>query len=201
MHLATPGRFRDGGRRTNARWYLPGCRPARPTCAQVTIASRNPNDRVGVYYKTLDAFTTYRDEPVTVPVSMPSIYQGHKDVSVWSPVMSGDAVPVAQYVADAMKQDIAAGYVLLHVKVEGRVKWKVGSWVSGGYHLFVTCPVLQRRAFMSFYQPLDVVTRPNERQCYLGKEISNWCQIRKFKFFSAKYRRLICFSAKYIILS
>jgi hypothetical protein len=109
---------------------------------QVTIASRNPNDRVGVYYKTLDAFTTYRDEPVTVPVSMPSIYQGHKDVSVWSPVMSGDAVPVSQYVADAMKQDIAAGYVLLHVKVEGRVKWKVGSWVSGGYHLFVTCPAL-----------------------------------------------------------
>lgn len=109
---------------------------------QVTIASRNPNDRVGVYYKTLDAFTTYRDEPVTVPVSMPAIYQGHKDVSVWSPVMSGDAVPVAQYVADAMKQDIAAGYVLLHVRVDGRVKWKVGSWVSGGYHLWVNCPAL-----------------------------------------------------------
>jgi hypothetical protein len=45
-------------------------------------------------------------------------------------------------VVDAMKQDIAAGYVLLHVKVDGRVKWKVGSWVSGGYHLFVNCPAL-----------------------------------------------------------
>jgi hypothetical protein len=109
---------------------------------KVTIASRNPNDRVGVYYKTLHAFTTYRDEPVTVPVSMPAIYQGHKDVSVWSPVMSGDSIPVSAYVADAMRQDIAAGYVLLHVKVDGRVKWKVGSWVSGGYHLFVNCPAL-----------------------------------------------------------
>lgn len=109
---------------------------------QVTIASRNPNDRVGIYYKTLHAFTTYRDEPVTVPVSLPAIYQGHKDQSVWSPVMSGDSVPVAPYVADAMKQDIAAGYVLLHVKVDGRVKWKVGSWVSGGYHIFVNCPAL-----------------------------------------------------------
>lgn len=116
--------------------------PALSLDLQVTIASRNPNDRVGVYYKSLDAFTTYRDEPVTVPVSMPAIYQGHKDVSVWSPVMSGDSVPVAQYVADAMKQDIAAGYVLLHIKVDGRVKWKVGSWVSGGYHLFVNCPAL-----------------------------------------------------------
>jgi hypothetical protein len=109
---------------------------------QVTIASRNPNDRVGIYYKTLHAFTTYRDEPVTIPVSLPAIYQGHKDQSVWSPVMSGDSVPVAPYVADAMKQDISAGYVLLHVKVDGRVKWKVGSWVSGGYHLFVNCPAL-----------------------------------------------------------
>jgi hypothetical protein len=109
---------------------------------QVTIASRNPNERVGVYYKTLDAFATYRDEPVTVPVELPSIYQGHKDASVWSPVLSGESVPVAPYAADAMRQDIAAGYVLLHVRVEGRVKWKVGSWVSGGYHLFVNCPAL-----------------------------------------------------------
>jgi len=60
--------------------------------------------------------------------------------------------------------------------------------------------LLQRRAFMSFYQVLDVVTGPNRRQCYLRKEISTWCQIRKFKFFNAKCERLICFSAKYIIL-
>ncbi|XP_040379233.1 NDR1/HIN1-like protein 1 [Oryza brachyantha] len=116
--------------------------PAISLNLQVTIASRNPNDRVGIYYKTLHVFTTYRDEPITVPVELPAIYQGHKDVSVWSPVMSGESVPVGQYVADAMKQDISAGYVLLHVKVDGRVKWKVGSWVSGGYHLFVTCPAL-----------------------------------------------------------
>ncbi|CAL5027585.1 unnamed protein product [Urochloa decumbens] len=116
--------------------------PAITIDLQATIASRNPNERVGVYYKSLDAFATYRDEPVTVPVVLPAIYQGHKDASVWSPVMSGDAVPVSSYAADAMRQDIAAGYVLLHVRVEGRVKWKVGSWVSGGYHLFVNCPAL-----------------------------------------------------------
>jgi len=54
---------------------------------------------------------------------------------------------------------------------------------------------------MSFYQPLDAVNSPNGRQCYLGKKISTWCQIRKFKFFSAKCERLVCFSAKYIIVS
>lgn len=110
--------------------------------AQVTLASRNPNDRVGVFYRRLDVFVTYRDEPVTVPVSLPPMYQGHRDVTIWSPVLSGESVPVAGYVADAMRQDIAAGYVVLQVKVDGRVKWKVGSWVSGSYHLFVSCPAV-----------------------------------------------------------
>ncbi|KAG2572054.1 NDR1/HIN1-like protein 12 [Panicum virgatum] len=116
--------------------------PALSLNLQVTIASRNPNERVGVYYMSLDAFATYRDEPVTVAVALPAIYQGHKDASVWSPVLAGESVPVSGGAADAMRQDIAAGYVLLHVRVEGRVKWKVGSWVSGGYHLSVNCPAL-----------------------------------------------------------
>jgi hypothetical protein len=116
--------------------------PSLTASAQVTLASRNPNDHVGILYKRLDVFVTYRDEPVTVPVSLPALYQGHRDVSVWSPVLAAQAVPVAGYVADALKQDVAAGFVALTVKVDGRVKWKVGSWVSGSYHLFVSCPAV-----------------------------------------------------------
>jgi hypothetical protein len=116
--------------------------PSLTASAQVTLASRNPNDRVGIFYKRLDVFVTYRDEAVTVPVSLPPQYQGHRDFTVWSPVLSAESVPVAAYVADAMKQDVAAGFVALQVKVDGRVKWKVGSWVSGSYHLFVSCPAV-----------------------------------------------------------
>ncbi|WVZ75127.1 hypothetical protein U9M48_023214 [Paspalum notatum var. saurae] len=116
--------------------------PSLTASAQVTLASRNPNDHVGIFYKRLDVFVTYRDEPVTAPVSLPAMYQGHRDVTVWSPVLSAEAVPVAGYVADALRQDVAAGFVALQVKVDGRVKWKVGSWVSGSYHLFVSCPAV-----------------------------------------------------------
>ncbi|BAF08968.1 NDR1/HIN1-like protein 1 [Oryza sativa Japonica Group] len=116
--------------------------PSLSATAQVTLASRNPNDHVGVHYRRLDVFVTYRDEPVTVPVSLPPTYQGHRDVTIWSPVLSGESVPVAGFVADALRQDVAAGYVALQVKVDGRVKWKVGSWVSGSYHLFVSCPAM-----------------------------------------------------------
>ncbi|CAL4887495.1 unnamed protein product [Urochloa decumbens] len=124
--------------------------PSLSASAQVTLASRNPNARVGVFYERLDVFVTYRDEPVTAPVSLPPQYQGHRDVTVWSPVLSADRAPVAGYVADAMRQDVEAGFVSLQVKVDGRIKWKVGSWVSGSYHLFVSCPAVLTAGFPGF---------------------------------------------------
>jgi hypothetical protein len=110
------------------------------TALQATVASRNPNGGVGVYYDRLDAYASYRGQQVTVAASLPAAYQGHGDVDVWSPVLSGPAVPLAPYLATAIAQDCQAGRLLLQVKIDARVRWKVGSWVSGHYHLFVTCP-------------------------------------------------------------
>ena len=110
------------------------------TTLQVTVASRNPNDKVGVYYDRLDVYASYKYQQITVAASLPAVYQGHGDVDVWSPVLSGPDVPFAPYLADALRQDCQAGYLILQVKIDGRVRWKVGSWISGHYHLFVTCP-------------------------------------------------------------
>jgi hypothetical protein len=110
------------------------------TALQVTLASRNPNSRVGVYYDRLDAYASYKYQQVTLAASLPPVYQGHGDVDVWSPVLSGPDVPFAPYLAGALSKDVAAGYLALQVKVDGRVRWKVGSWISGHYHIFVQCP-------------------------------------------------------------
>jgi len=110
------------------------------TTLQVTIASRNPNDRVGVYYDRLDVYASYKYQQITVASSLPSVYQGHGDVEVWSPVLSGPGVPFVPYLADSLAKDVQAGYLVLQVKIDGRVRWKVGSWISGHYHIFVTCP-------------------------------------------------------------
>jgi hypothetical protein len=107
---------------------------------QVTVASRNPNSRVGVYYDRLDAYASYQYQQVTLAASLPPVYQGHGDVDVWSPVLSGPDVPFAPYLADALAKDVAAGYLAMQVKLDGRVRWKVGSWISGHYHIFVQCP-------------------------------------------------------------
>lgn len=47
---------------------------------------------------------------------------------------------MAPYLAMSLAQDESAGTVLVNVKAAGRVRWKVGTFVSGGYRLNVNCP-------------------------------------------------------------
>ncbi|KAL6966774.1 hypothetical protein U1Q18_032567, partial [Sarracenia purpurea var. burkii] len=112
---------------------------------QITLSSRNPNARVGIYYDKLDVYATYRDQQITPPTLLPPTYQGHKDVNVWSPFLYGNEVPVAPYLAVGLGQDQEAGMVLINIKVDGRVRWKVGTFTTGKYHLYADCP-----AYLSF---------------------------------------------------
>lgn len=110
------------------------------TTLQVSLHSRNPNDRIGIYYDRLRVYTSYRNQQVTVPTLLPRTYQGHNDANVWSPVLYGFSVPVGPYITAALAQDQQAGYVVITVKVDGHLSWKVGTWVSGHYHIYVICP-------------------------------------------------------------
>ncbi|KAG8376820.1 hypothetical protein BUALT_Bualt09G0103600 [Buddleja alternifolia] len=107
---------------------------------QVTVNSRNPNKRIGIYYDKMDVYATYHSQQITYYTVIPPVYQGHKEVNVWSPFIYGSNVPVAPYNGIALSQDQSNGAIKLTIKMDGRVKWKVGSFVSGRYHLHVTCP-------------------------------------------------------------
>jgi len=107
---------------------------------QVTLSSRNPNDKIGIYYDRLDVYATYQNQQITLRTAIPPTYQGHKDVDVWSPFIYGTEVPVAPYNSDALGQDQANGAVQLLIKIDGRVRWKVGTLITGRYHLYVRCP-------------------------------------------------------------
>lgn len=107
---------------------------------QVTISSRNPNDKIGIYYDRLEVYATYRDQQITQRTRIPRSYEGHKDVDVWSPFIYGNSVPIAPYNSAALSQDQANSYIMVMIKIDGRVRWKVGSFISGGYHIFVRCP-------------------------------------------------------------
>lgn len=110
------------------------------TSLQVTVSSRNPNDRIGVYYDKLDVYAEYKNQRVTIPTALPTGYQGHNDFAVWSPFLYGTDIPVGPFLTEALSQDENAGFLLIDVKVDGKLRWKVGSWVSGHYHIYVNCP-------------------------------------------------------------
>ncbi|KAH7663561.1 Late embryogenesis abundant protein LEA-2 subgroup domain-containing protein [Dioscorea alata] len=112
---------------------------------QVTLYSHNPNDRIGIYYDRLDTFITYKGQQITLATALPNGYQGHHDVSIWSPYLYGTDVPLAPFLMVALEQDENAGFLLLYVHVDGKLRWKVGSWMSGEYHITVSCP-----AFFTF---------------------------------------------------
>ncbi|ONH95932.1 hypothetical protein PRUPE_7G097100 [Prunus persica] len=107
---------------------------------QVTVSSRNPNDKIGIYYDRLNIYATYRNQQITFSTLIPPVYQGHKDVNVWSPFIYGTEVPIAPYNSLALDQDKNAGSVFLLLKMDGRVRWKVGTFISGRYHFYVRCP-------------------------------------------------------------
>lgn len=112
---------------------------------QVTVSSRNPNDNIGIYYDKLDLYATYRGQQITYKTSLPTSYQGHKEINVWSPYVYGNAVPVAPYNAVSLTQDQSSGVIPLMFKIDGRIRWKVGSLITGKYHLYVKCA-----AFINF---------------------------------------------------
>ncbi|KAJ9554802.1 hypothetical protein OSB04_009416 [Centaurea solstitialis] len=107
---------------------------------QITIAARNPNAKIGIYYDKLDTYATYHSQQITYFTAIQPVYQGHKDTNIWSPFVYGTNVPVAPYNGAALSQDQANGAIGLVIKMSGRVRWRVGSFISGRYHIHVTCP-------------------------------------------------------------
>ncbi|KAL8140994.1 hypothetical protein V2J09_007015 [Rumex salicifolius] len=88
---------------------------------QVTVQSRNPNSHIGVYYERL---------------------VDTEGKNIWSPFVMGVSVPIAPFTGEALNQDQTTGRLLMNFKMDGRVRWKVGTYVSGNYHLHVDCPAV-----------------------------------------------------------
>lgn len=47
---------------------------------------------------------------------------------------------MAPYLSVSLNQDQFTGTVLINIRVDGRIRWKVGTFISGKYHLNVNCP-------------------------------------------------------------
>ncbi|KAL0923636.1 hypothetical protein M5K25_007701 [Dendrobium thyrsiflorum] len=106
---------------------------------QATIASNNPNTHVGVYYDHLRAYAVYKGQPITAEAELPPFYQGSGDTDILSASLVGVGMPVAMSLGYEVVRDQMNGKMVLSIRLDGVMRWKVGSWVSGRYRFDVDC--------------------------------------------------------------
>jgi hypothetical protein len=106
---------------------------------QFSIVSHNPNDNIGIYYDSLNAYASYQNQQITPICSLSPFYQGTNCFNVLSPILYGNSISLASFVANDLIYDTQKGLLSLTLTMYGRIRWKVGSWTSGHYHLNVNC--------------------------------------------------------------
>ncbi|MED6181945.1 hypothetical protein PIB30_024134 [Stylosanthes scabra] len=109
---------------------------------QFSILIRNPNRRVSIYFDSLNAFVSYRDQPITPRVMLPPLYLEKHSTVALSPVIGGSPVPVSPEVSNGLIQDEGYGVVGLKLAFLGRLKWKAGDIRSAHYSIYVKCDML-----------------------------------------------------------
>lgn len=106
---------------------------------QLTLLSKNPNQKVGIYYDVIQVYASYKGQQITLDTSLPPFYQDHQDSNLLSASLVGNGLPVAPSFGYEVGRDQMAGKFVLNLKVNGQLRWKVGTWVSGRYRFIVNC--------------------------------------------------------------
>ncbi|KAK9075264.1 hypothetical protein SSX86_003586 [Deinandra increscens subsp. villosa] len=109
---------------------------------QITLLSKNPNKKVGIYYDEIQVYASYKGQRITLDSSIPPFYQEHNDNNLLSLVLVANRLPVDPSFGYEMDRGQMAGRLVLNFKTNGQLRWKVGTWVSGRYMLIVNCVVV-----------------------------------------------------------
>lgn len=104
-----------------------------------SIQSYNPNNNIGIYYDSLSVYASFDDQQITPPCTLTPFYQGANEKSFLVPVLSGNSIALAPFVASQLSSEIQNGLLTWSLTTYGRIRWKVGTWTSGHYHLNINC--------------------------------------------------------------
>ncbi|KAK7350938.1 hypothetical protein VNO77_10006 [Canavalia gladiata] len=106
---------------------------------QLTLLSKNPNQKVGIYYDEFQVYATYKGQQITGDTPVPPFYQGQEENNLLTASLVGNGLPVAPSLGYEVGRDQTVGRLVLNVKVNGKLRWKVATWVSGRYRFNVNC--------------------------------------------------------------
>lgn len=109
---------------------------------QFTVATRNPNKRVSLFYDPLSAYVSYKGIAITQPVILPPLFQDTKSTVALSPLLGGAPVAVEAEVGNALEMDEGYGVVGLRLVLTGKLRYKAGAIKSGRHGVYVACDLL-----------------------------------------------------------
>lgn len=109
---------------------------------QFTVLTRNPNKRTGIYYDRLSTYVQYRNQQITLPVTLPPFYHDSKSTVALSPILGGGFVPVSMDVANGLVMDQTQGVVRLRLMFVGTIRYKAGSIKTGHQDLITKCDLM-----------------------------------------------------------
>jgi len=70
---------------------------------------------------------------------VPPFYQGQQEGNLLSSSLIGNGLPVAPSIGYELSRDQVSGRLGLSLKANGKLRWKIGTWVSGRYRFNVNC--------------------------------------------------------------
>lgn len=106
---------------------------------QLTLLSKNPNQKVSIYYDEFQVYATYKNQQITSDSFVPPFYQGQQESNLLSSSLIGNGLPVAPSIGYELSRDQVSGRLGLSLKANGKLRWKIGTWVSGRYRFNVNC--------------------------------------------------------------
>ncbi|XP_010520936.1 PREDICTED: NDR1/HIN1-like protein 12 [Tarenaya hassleriana] len=109
---------------------------------QLTLFSKNPNKKVGIYYDRLLVYAAYRGQQITPETLLPPFYQSHEESNLLTAFLEGNGLPVAPSFGYQVGHDRTNGKLVMGLKLDGKLRWRVGTWVSGAYRFNVDCVAL-----------------------------------------------------------
>lgn len=116
---------------TDPKFYLKDLSALNSTIS-TTLISKNPNSHASIYYDKLHVYLAYAGVQITPDVALPPFNQGQLDSDILSADLMG---PPGMQVASGTAMKLMS----LNLRIEGKLRWKVGPWMSGRYKLEVDC--------------------------------------------------------------
>ncbi|KAJ8766832.1 hypothetical protein K2173_008386 [Erythroxylum novogranatense] len=106
-----------------------------------TIRADNPNKRIGIYYLMGSYGDVYYNDVMVASGSLPSLYQGKRNVTAFSAALSGSSIKLTSAVRKTMTEEERKGTVAFRLYVRAPVKMKVGAVKTWVITVKVNCEV------------------------------------------------------------